>query len=322
MKKHYSEIHTAINALLCKIQKQWGHKFLYKDFCELVAKLDKKGVLSDDEVSSLDELVKSLLCESEEYSLGFPYHPYYPLWSTRCLECAAILIEYIPMGYAQREERIEKKSELMNAFVSHTILSEFVRTELYKKYVEYAVGNNQEILWKLALNCYQISSDGRRPRDPEEELKLFDMMAEGYQLSINYIELSGDYSPFPKWFSVLSPMRTMDLLDESTDYYEHTKRRWFDKVVKCFEKTLDLQLSLLGTWLDGDANGFVEFWGDEKIEELLELVDDDTFHDVLRRLSLLKDNLVVEKVLRYYAEDQEPQVRNFALELLSSRNNK
>lgn len=75
-------------------------------------------------------------------------------------------------------------------------------------------------------------------------------------------------------------------------------------------------MSLLWEWLDGDAEGFVNFWRAEKIEEVLELVEDDVFYDVLRKLASLKNNPTVIKVLEFYAEDEEEQIKRFAVKLL------
>ncbi len=205
---------------------------------------------------------------------------------------------------------------MLSRFVTSSILCVFIRTNYYKKQIENAEKNNFELLADMALNCFKISSDGRRPREVEEEMALFDTMKEGYKLANQYVVVSSDFSFFPKWFSFLSPNRTFELVEEATDYYERTHRRWYDKTIRYFEDTLDMELSLLWKWLDGDVEGFVNYWRASGIENLLELVEDDVFYDVLRKLASLKNNQEVVKVLEYYAEDDEEQIKRFAVKLL------
>ena len=316
MKQRDSILKRKIEELICKIDKQWGHKHLYKDFQILVDALNANPSLSMEELTSLDELIETLLFEAKQYSDRYSDYPYYPLWSIRCLECASELIEFLPTSYANREKRIKRSAELLSTFVTSSVLCVLIRTGYYKKQIENAEKNNFELLADMALNCFQISSDGRRPREVEEEMALFDTMKEGYKLANQYVAVSGDLSFFPKWFSFLSPNRTFELVEEATDYYERTHRRWYDKTIRYFEDTLDMELSLLWKWLDGDVEGFVNYWGAERIENLLELVEDDVFYDVLRKLASLKHNQTVSEILAFYTEDDEPQIKSYALKLL------
>ena len=201
----------------------------------------------------------------------------------------------------------------MTTFVSGPMFSEFCRTEYFKEYLEDACVNHVDILWKIAADYFRISAEGRRPRCAEEEYRLFNMMDEGYLLANKYLDVTKDYSHFPDWFSILSPCWIEDILEQALDW---TGARFYHKIVGLLQKTIDRQLSLLGKWLDGHTVGFISFWGAERIEKLLELVEDDVFFDVLRKLSAVKGNLEVSKVLAFYAEDDEYQIRAFASELL------
>lgn len=311
MKKDASPIVKEIKDLICKINKQWGHKHLYNDYKVLIAVLEENRNLSMLEVSALDEIIGILQDEANRYSIV------YPKWAARCLDCATELISFLPSDYEAKEERVRKSSELLASFLFSPLLLGFVYSDYYKKCVEDATQNNIAMLWKIALNCFSISSEGRRPRSVEEEYKLHGMMKEGYRLANTYLCLSCDYSHFSDWFSNLSPSRTNDLIEESSNYYERTKRRWYDKIPRYFEEILDMQLSLLWKWLDGDAEGFVNYWGADKIEELLELVEDDVFFEVLHKLCSLKNSQEVMEVLSYYAKDDESHVKNQALKLLA-----
>lgn len=181
-----------------------------------------------------------------------------------------------------------------------------------------------ENLWRLATDCFETTSAGRRPWGIKDEITFHKKMVEGYELATKYISLSGDFSHFPDWFSILNPCRTDSLIEEVSNWIDRNEDvqnlRWehysYEDVVAYLEDTLDKQMFLLWKWLDGDAEGFVNYWGAERIENLLELVEDDVFYDVLRKLASLKHNQTATDILAFYAEDDEPQIKSYALKLL------
>lgn len=181
------------------------------------------------------------------------------------------------------------------------------------------------MLCEIALIYFRGTSAGRRPWGIKDEIAFYHMMIEGYKLANKYISLSGDFSHFPDWFSVLSPCRTDSIIEDVSNWIDNNeeieRKRWnhysYEDVVIYLEDTLDMQLSLVWKWLDSDVEGFVNYWGADKIEKLLELVEDDTFFDVLGKLYRLKNNQEVSKVLNFYAEDDEKQIKNYASKLLT-----
>ena len=306
MKKNkQSEIIREIASLHCKIDKNWGHKHLYTDFQVLVDALEKSRILSKEEVDAIDGLIETLLYEAHHYALR---------WAIRCLDCAHILIRFIPEGYMNREERMKEMSTLLNQFISGHI-TDVVQTDYFKEYSTDAEDNNVEMLWKIASICFLASSCSLYVVDGV--IAQESVMREGFRLSDRYLELSNDYSRLPDWFSTQSPCQTYDFLDKAA---EQSSGRYYDSVVKYYEEMLNKQFSLLRKWLDADVEGFVRFWKADRIEELLELVEDDVFYDVLRKLSRLKDNPDVAKILVFYSEDDETAVRDFASRLLEDYN--
>ena len=153
------------------------------------------------------------------------------------------------------------------------------------------------------------------------------MMIEGYQLANGYISLTDDFSRFQVWFSdiYMNPCLTDSLIEQVSNWIDGDEsiqnQRWndysYENVVGFFEHKLDMQLSLLWKWLDGDAEGFVNYWKAERIEELMELIEDNTFFEILKKIHLLKNNQEVAKVLNFYAEDDEPHIKDFAKKMLS-----
>ncbi len=305
MKK--SILKREIKSFIRKIDHQSGHSHLYKDFQLLIGCLDGSDQLSSEERNYLDSLIQKLLLETEIFSWR------YPLWSTRCLDCAHILLRYLPESDRDREKMTKKASELLTMFVSGPLFSEFSRTEYFKEYLEDACENHVDTVWEIAAGFFRGSAEGRRPRFAEEEIRLFNLMDEGYRLAIKYLDATKDYSHFSDWFSILSPCWIASVLEQALDW---TEARFHDKIVGLLQKTLDKQLSLLEKWLDGDPKGFISYWGANGIEQLLELVEDDVFYKVLRKLSAVKGHPEVEKVFAFYAEDDEPQIKAFASELL------
>lgn len=302
---------NSIQRLDNKVRNHHGHKFLYDDFQYLVYDLEKNSNLSKEEFMTLDELVATLLYESERYSSGFPY---YPLWSVRCLDCASILMKFIPENFPSMNWNKQKKEEIINKFLSQPILLEFSRTQLFKAIVDDEV----ETLWKMASRFFYLSDEGRRPKSEKEESVLYDMMLKGYRFADKYINMTQDASHFPEWFSHLSPFRINNIAEivyNCTQCELEWRNKKNDKVLQYLEETLDMQLSLLKIWLDYDVEGFVNYWG-ERVKDLLELVEDDVFYYFLNKMSMLGGNKYVNDVLKYYANDEEPEIRDFAIKQL------
>ena len=173
IKKHIEDI-------IDKLKHQNGHRFLYSDFPFLVLELKKCPDLSREDLISLSELVDDFLLEAEQYSSGYPY---YPLWATKCLDCASIIMDFIPDSFVLKKWSVDKMKELVNRFTKNSILSEFAHTELFRRHIEEITVNNPEDLWKVASNCFFLSDEGGRPRYPDEEVKLYEMMVIGYELA-------------------------------------------------------------------------------------------------------------------------------------------
>ena len=318
MTKHLSPINCCIEELISKIKKQWGHKHLYNDYQVLVDTLDTNRNLSKGEVYSLDRLVVLLLDETKHY------FRVYAKWATRCLECASKLVAFLPPDYEDKEKRLKMLAEMFVQFVTDPNLSNSVHRDYYKEFIDNLADVNVELLCEMASNCFRTTSSGRRPWGIKDEIAFHNAMKEGYNLAVKYLSITSDFSHFPDWFSILNPCRTDSLIEEVSRWIDCNEDvqnlRWehysYEDVVACLEDTLDKQLSLSWKWLDGDAEGFVKFWGAERIEELLELVEDDVFFDVLSKLYLLKNNQDVLKVLEFYAEDDESQIKSYALKML------
>ncbi len=318
MEKCHSLISRRIQELVCKIEKQWGHKHLYKDYQVLVDALEMNSSLSEEELFALERLVGILLDEAKNYSRS------YPKWSSRCLECASGLVVFLPSDFDKKENRVKTLMEMLTHFVTDPDMSVCMHMDCYGRFVKDVAENNVEIISEIASDCFKTASSGRRPWGIKDEIRFHNQMVEGYELATKYITLTGDFSHFPGWFSVLNPCRTDSLIEEVSAWIDRDENvnnlRWnnysYEDVVGFLEHTLDMQYSLLSKWLDGDAEGFVSFWRAEKIEELLELVEDDVFFDVLRKLASLKNNPIVTKVLEFYAEDEEKQIKRFAVKLL------
>ena len=319
MEKHYSSITRSIRELICKIEKQWGHKHLYEDYQVLVDTLEKNRSLSNEEVFALERLVEILIEEARRYSWSYPKR------SSRCLECASRLIFFLPSDNENKDEKVRILMRMWTLFVANPDLAVYVHMEYYRRYIEDVAKNNVGILGQTALDCFETASSGRRPWGIKDEIMFHNKMVEGYELATKYISMSGDFSHFPDWFSILNPCHTDSLIEEVSRWIDSTEsvrnQRWehysYEDVVEFLEDTLDKQLSLLWKWLDGNAEGFVNYWGAERIENLLELVEDDVFYDVLRKLASLKNNQEVAEVLEYYAEDDEEQIKRFAVKLLA-----
>lgn len=319
MTKHLSSINCCIEELISKIENQWGHKHLYNDYQVLIDTLDANRNLSKGEVYSLDRLVVILLDETKHY------FRVYAKWATRCIECASKLVTFLPPDYEDKEKRLKLLAEMYVQFIIDPNLSNSNHRDYYKEFTENLAGVNVELLCEMASKCFCITSSGRRPWGIKDEIAFHNAMKEGYNLAVKYLSITSDFSHFSDWFSILSPYRTDSLIQEVSDWIDGDEKvqseRWehysYEGVVIFLEDTLDKQLSLLRKWLDGDIEGFVNYWGAKKIEELLELFEDDVFFDVLRKLCLLKNNNDVKEVLEFYSKDDELQVKNEALKLLA-----
>lgn len=319
MTKHLSPINCSIEELISKIEKQWGHKHLYNDYQVLVDILDTNRNLSKGEVYSLDRLVVILLDETKQY------FRVYTKWASRCLECASKLVAFLPPDYEDKEKRLKFLAEMFVQFITDPDLSNSVHRDYYKDFIENLADVNVELLCEMTSKCFRITSSGRRPWGIKDEIAFHNAMKEGYNLAVKYLSITSDFSHFSDWFSILNPCRTNSLIEEVSRWIDRNEDvqnlRWehysYENVVVYLEDTLDTQLSLLWKWLDGDVEGFVNYWGAERIEELLELVEDDVFFDVLHKLCLLKNNQEVVKVLEFYAEDDELPVKSEALRLLA-----
>lgn len=319
MTKHLSPINCCIEELISKIENQWGHKHLYKDYQVLVDSLVANRNLSKGEVYSLDRLVVMLLDEAKQY------FRVYAKWATRCLECASKLVAFLPPDYEDKEKRLKLLAEMFVQFIIDPNLSNSVHRDYYKDFIENLADVNVELLCEMTSKCFCITSSGRRPWGIKDEIAFHNAMKEGYNLAVKYLSITSDFSHFSDWFSILNLCRIDSLIEEVSKWIDCNEDvqnlRWehysYENVVVYLEDTLDTQLSLLWKWLDGDVEGFVNYWGAERIEELLELVEDDVFFDVLHKLCLLKNNQEVVKVLEFYAEDDELPVKSEALRLLA-----
>lgn len=175
-----------------------------------------------------------------------------------------------------------------------------------------------EDLWRIARDCFIFSSVGRRPWRLHNEELFYEIMKEGYWLATVYVAKTGDCSHFPDWFSVLHHPHYIDGTIEQMNRSRFKEMEdEYRTIAGYLENTLDMQFSLLREWLAGDVEGFVRHWGAKRIEELLEYVDDKEFFSILRQLTQLKNNPDVAGILAYYAEDDEPQISEYALRLLT-----
>ena len=319
MKQRDSILKRKIEELICKIDKQWGHKHLYTDYQVLVDTLKTNNSLSKEETYALERLVEILSDETKRYLRS------YPKWSSRCLECASRLIFFLPSNNGDKDEKVKTLMGMWTLSVTDPDLSVFAHMEDYRQFIEDVAENNVGILEQTALDCFETASSGRRPWGIKDEIAFHKQMIEGYNLATKYISLSGDFSRFPDWFSILNPCRTDSLIEEVSNWIDRNEDvqnlRWkhysYEDVVVYLEDTLDKQLSLLWKWLDGDVECFVNYWGAKRIEDLLELfVEDDVLYDVLRKLASLKHNQTVADILTFYAEYDLPWITSYALKLL------
>jgi hypothetical protein len=167
---------------------------------------------------------------------------------------------------------------------------------------------------ELATECFRNSDTGRRPHILSHEGEFYVLFKKGYNIALSYLQKTNDYDAFKNWFSVLNPLHIASILDD----IERSDMREPD-LYRMIEDTLIKQLQLLGKWLDYDPKAFVEYWGHQRIFDLLELVDDNIFFDVLRKLSSLNPDQEVDKILSFYANDDETHIREFAKTLLVNR---
>lgn len=120
-------------------------------------------------------------------------------------------------------------------------------------------------------------------------------MYKDYQVLVDALEMNSSLSEE----ELFAHERLVGILLDEAKNYSRSYPKWSSRCLEFasgLEHTLDMQFSLLRKWLDGDAEGFVSIWRAKKIEELLELVEDDAFYDVLRKLASLKNNQTVTKV--------------------------
>ena len=318
MKQRDSILKRKIEELICKIEKQWGHKHLYTDYQVLVDTLETNNNLSKEETYALKRLVEILSDETKRYFRS------YPKWSSRCLECASELIFFLSND-GEKEKKVKSLMGMWTLSVTDPNLSVFVHMGNYRQFIEDVAKNNVGILGQTAFDCFITASSGRRPWGIKDEISFHKQMVEGFELATKYISLTGDFSHFPDWFSTLNPCRTDSLIEEVSNWIDRNEDvqnlRWehysYEDVVEYLEDTLDKQLSLLWKWLDGDVEGFVNHWGAKRIEDLLELfVEDDVLFDVLRKLASLKHNQTVADILTFYAEYDLPSINSNALKLL------
>ena len=302
-----------INKLIFQVQFRIGNQLLYKDFTQLTQSIEQDSTLSREETVCLEELINVLLTETERYSSSTSGYLYYPLWSAGCLDCATILVNYLPDTFDSKNEISQKIHNFTQQFLLSPLLLEFFRTQTYKSFRNNVLENESELLWKVASNCFYLSDEGRRPRDNEEEFILYSIFLEGYELANAYFRKTMDASHFPDWFSRLSPLKIATLSDVVAS---NRQLRGNDSLLHYLDDTLDKQLVLLKTWLETDTAGFVEYWGVKKMESLLELVDDTHFFYALNKICLLKNNPQVKELLQFYAEDDEAHIREYVSRLL------
>lgn len=293
----------AINTLADKVNYKRGHNFLYDDFESLLISLEEDSILSKDEIWSIDWLVRNLLSEANLYS-GNNDYLYYPLWSVKCFDCAVRLFRYIPNE--KNGHNVKEAESIARKFLSSPILLDFVCTESYRKYIEELSGNDPDLLWKVAENCFYVSDLGRRPRDLGTESKLYSVMMEGYNLANRYISKTKNMSHFPDWFAHLD----IERISRMTACTVHT---WYDEqILELLDKTLDMQISLLKTWLDGDAKAFLNHWSKEQIEAFLELTYDGLFYYMLDKMCSVGNCQKVKEMLEFYSNDDEFEVKSYA----------
>ncbi len=293
----------AINTLADKVSNKRGHNFLYDDFESLLISLEADSILSKDEIWSIDWLVRNLLSEANLYS-GNNNYLYYPLWSVKCFDCAVRLFRYIPDEYNGRN--VKEAENIARKFLSSPILFDFICTESYRKYIEELIGNDHDLLWKVAENCFSVSNCGRRPRDLETESKLYSVMMEGYNLANTYIAKTKNMSHFPDWFAHLN----IEYISRMTACTVYT--RYDEQILELLDKTLDIQISLLKKWLEGDAKAFLNHWSKEQIKAFLELTDDGLFYYMLDRMCSVGNCQKVKEILEFYTKDDEIDVKSYA----------
>ena len=274
---------SLIENLTFNVKYGRGHKFLYEDFVKLVYSIGTNHNLSNDEIIYLDELISTLLSEAEQYSSGYPY---YPLWATRCMDCAAMLAIYLPTTSAYKEKLFQRIYRDIHSFLLSPILKEFIHTQSYKVYRDEIIKSPQ-MLCKVASNCFYLSDEGRRPRDLMEEKAVHVIFEEGYNLANLYLQKTADMSRFPDWFSHMSFTKIANIVKQLD---LNISSKGHESILNCLKDTMNKQRVLLQTWYDNDYEGFVKYWGVDMATTIIESLNGSQFLQAEEKVYIVAEN--------------------------------
>ena len=305
-----------INRIRKKIPKSSGCSYLYRYFDDLVRSLqNRQEPLSIAESSELIGLIYDYARDSRYNNFGSANWVRY---SARCFYCADFLLNYLADTHTTGLKRILNQyfMELVDSGVALIIPHDVV-----DKYLENNINpeNHKDLYNHILDKAISLCSRSRLWKDSEVTLARDYTKVVDYYIR-QYIGKYSDYSMLKVWIPMLGTRRVAKFWYE---YPESGNCRHCDNYEReCVEKSLDamldVHLELFNLWYEYNAQEVIDVMPTDDLIEVMEVLDDDVFANILKHTSKLPKNEKIKSILEHFMEDDEDWVVNLSMMLFNT----
>lgn len=301
-----------------KIDTSSGCGYLYHHFDDLISDLEKWHIANPEALDhkELFDTVKKFIDESTFRTWGSPG---WLLYSARCFYCANVMLKYIH-GNEVRKILQEYQTECFRRLLSTEVVSVLDRFLLNEFLGKFRNTPYLKEVYQCAIDKSIETSRKHRPIDSRCEYIAYKGSVRAKELIETYISDTGDNTLLKKWIPQLDTPRLAYIWYEFPERFIHSPRfhrHLIDSVQDYLDKSLENHLELWGIWFDSNIYEVVECNSAETLIEVLEVMDDEEFDDILNRIVLLPYNDKVFKILNHFSEDDELWIVNLSKRLLS-----
>ncbi len=305
-----------INRIRKKISKSSGCSYLYRYFDDLVRSLqNRQEPLSIAESSELIDLICDYARDSRYNNFASANWVRY---SARCFYCADFLLNYLADTHTTGLKRTLNQyfMELVDSGVALIIpqdvvdkyLENNINPENHKNFYNHLLDN---AISKCHRSRLWIGSEVTLARDYTKSVEYYIRQ---------YIEKYSDYSMLKIWIPMLDTRHVAKFWYEYPDSgnCRHCGNYERECVEKSLDAMLDVHLELFNLWYEYNAQEVIDVMPTDDLIEVMEVLDDDMFENILKHVSKLPKNEKIKSVLEHFMEDDEDWVVNLSKMLFNT----
>ena len=305
-----------INRIRKRISKSSGCSYLYRYFDDLVRSLqNRQEPLSIAESSELIDLICDYARDSRYNNFASANWVRY---SARCFYCADFLLNYLADTHTAGLKRTLNQyfMELVDSGVALIIPQDVV-----DKYLENNINpeNHKNFYNHILDNAISQCHRSRLWRGSEVTLARDYTKAVDYYIR-QYIEKYSDYSMLKIWIPMLNTRHVAKFWYEypESGNYRHCGNYERECIENSLDAMLDVHLELFNLWYEYNAQEVIDVMPIDDLIEIMEVLDDEVFENILKNISGLPKSEKIKSVLEHFMEDDEAWVVNLSKMLFNT----